>query len=151
MNNNHKRTVLFVCTGNYYRSRYAEHDFNARVPPELGWRADSRGFEPSPLNPGPINADVAELLRARGAAPQEFRAPQRLSEADLAQADLVVILDEDEHRPYMRAGFPAWSDRVRYWRVADLHGLTVPEALALIGQEVGRLIEQLAAEDARPR
>jgi len=36
-------TVLFLCTGNYYRSRFAEILFNAVAAKEgLGWRADSR-------------------------------------------------------------------------------------------------------------
>jgi protein-tyrosine phosphatase len=50
------RTVLFLCTGNYYRSRFAELLFNhlaaAKAAP---WRAESRGLDPDPLNIGPIS------------------------------------------------------------------------------------------------
>lgn len=137
------KTVLFVCTGNYYRSRYAEELFNARVAPALGWRADSRGFEPSPANPGPISRSARQRLQSLGIAPAAFRDPIRLREADLEQAQLVVMLDEQEHRPYMQDRFPAWEERVTYWRVADLWGLTVDQALGLIDQEVDRLIDQL--------
>jgi protein-tyrosine phosphatase len=140
------RTVLFVCTGNYYRSRYAEELFNARMPPASGWRADSRGFEPSPANPGPISRAARQRLQRLGIAPESFRDPQRISEGDLERADLVVMLDEQEHRPYMQDRFPAWDARVTYWRVADLWGLTVDEALSLIDQEVDQLIAQLARQ-----
>ena len=39
------RSVLFLCTGNYYRSRFAEIVFNS-VAERMGlpWRASSRGL-----------------------------------------------------------------------------------------------------------
>ena len=44
MNSTPKR-VLFLCTGNYYRSRFAEILFNQLAPTRgLNWRADSRGL-----------------------------------------------------------------------------------------------------------
>ncbi len=49
------KTVLFLCTGNYYRSRYAEILFNAKAEiMELEWKAVSRGLAPDPRNPGPM-------------------------------------------------------------------------------------------------
>ena len=39
------KVVLFLCTGNYYRSRYAEEMFNLIAPAECpGWTAVSRGI-----------------------------------------------------------------------------------------------------------
>ena len=38
--------VLFLCTGNYYRSRFAEELFNhLAIQRGLAWRADSAGLE----------------------------------------------------------------------------------------------------------
>ncbi|HEU5087459.1 MAG TPA: low molecular weight phosphatase family protein [Roseiflexaceae bacterium] len=137
-------TVLFVCTGNYYRSRYAELYFNARIAPELGWRADSRGFEPSPHNPGPINADVLRRLSEHGLqAPGEQRQPRILAEADLEAAERVIALDEIEHMPYVQRLFPHWHAHFAYWRVADLHAMTVAEALGAIEELVDGVIAEL--------
>ena len=39
------KTVLFLCTGNYYRSRFAGHVFNDRARKGgIAWLADSRGL-----------------------------------------------------------------------------------------------------------
>ena len=40
------KQVLFLCSANYYRSRFAEHLFNW-LAPQLGldWRADSMGLD----------------------------------------------------------------------------------------------------------
>lgn len=142
-----EQTVLFVCTGNYYRSRYAEYIFNARRPAGLAWVAESRGFAPSSLNPGPVSREAAGRLREQGEAPAIFRNPVRLTTADLDQATLVVMLDEDEHRPYMQERFPSWEQNVRYWRVTDLWGLTPDQALGMIDREVEALIAELSSQN----
>jgi protein-tyrosine phosphatase len=139
------RTVLFVCTGNYYRSRYAELLFNALAPAGLGWRAKSRGFAPTPWNVGPIAPVVLERLAADGhAAPAELRAPIRLSPADMETADLLIALDEKEHRPYVAGLGAPWAGRFRLWVVPDLHEWPVDRALPAIGQSVRALLDELA-------
>ncbi|GAB4124538.1 MAG: low molecular weight phosphatase family protein [Roseiflexaceae bacterium] len=137
-----RQQVLFVCTGNYYRSRYAEHVFN-HYAAGSPWQADSRGFEPSPLNPGPINATAAQRLAAAGMAPPQFRDPIRINQADLEQANLIIMLDEQEHRPYMHERFPDWENRVRYWQIADLWAMTTDQALSAIDREVQQLWAEL--------
>ena len=52
-----ERTVLFLCTGNYYRSRFAEVLFNSvACKMRLQWRASSRGLalERGINNVGPL-------------------------------------------------------------------------------------------------
>lgn len=138
------KTLLFVCTGNYYRSRFAELYFNACVPGELGWLAESRGFEPSPLNPGPIARSTLAQLDRLGIGYEAPRQPLRLSVADMEAATRIIMLDEDEHVAYVRRLFPEWHGRVEYWRVADLHAMTTLEALTAIQHAVDELIAELA-------
>lgn len=141
------QTVLFVCTGNYYRSRYAEMLFNATRPASLAWIALSRGFDPSPVNPGPIAQVVIEHMRERGfPAPDPLPHPRRLKEADLHNTDRIIALDADEHPAYVEHFFPAWRNKFAFWRVPDLDRMDASEALGLIEANVAWLIDDLREE-----
>jgi protein-tyrosine phosphatase len=63
-------SVLFLCTGNYYRSRFAEELFNAHADTRrLGWRAISRplaAIERGPNKLGPVSIHVLTALTAKG-------------------------------------------------------------------------------------
>src|SRR5580704_13618415 len=81
-----QKKVIFVCSANYYRSRYAEHYFNwlARRE-ELGWTADSRGLMVGKWgNIGPISQHTSDALERRGIPLGENpREPKPLTLADL--------------------------------------------------------------------
>jgi protein-tyrosine phosphatase len=142
------KNLLFLCTANYYRSRFAELLFNARATGQrIPWRADSRGIatEFGASNIGPIFPAVVAALKSHGIeVGANPRFPIQVREDDFARADRVVVLDETEHRPYLEKRFPAWANRVEYWHVPDLHAAEAPAALDAIGQQVDRLMEQLA-------
>jgi protein-tyrosine phosphatase len=141
------KTVLFLCTGNYYRSRFAEILFNHHAERHhLNWRADSRGLalEFGIFNIGPISEYALAWLAEQGIGYEEhLRLPMRVSEADLARADLIVAVKEAEHRPLLQQRFRGWADRVEYWHIHDLDGATPQEALAGIEREVVALASRL--------
>ena len=91
MRQRHEKTVLFLCTGNYYRSRYAEVLFNS-VAGKMGlpWRASSRGLalERGVHNVGPIAAAAVKALEVRGlrALPECDRFPIQVTADDFAAA-----------------------------------------------------------------
>ena len=69
-------TVLFLCTGDYYRSRFAEVLFNS-VAGKMGlpWRASSRGLalERGVNNVGPMAVEAVRRDIRCGAGPEEDR------------------------------------------------------------------------------
>jgi len=140
--------VLFLCTGNYYRSRYAEEIFNHRVALDgLGWRAFSRAVaeQLSPQNVGPISPHALEALRAKGIPPGgAARNPVLCTLDDFAQAELVVALKDAEHRPMVERRFAGVAHRVQYWDVDDVEYLDPATALGKIDEQVGLLIGSLS-------
>jgi protein-tyrosine phosphatase len=141
--------VLFLCTGNYYRSRYAEELFNFCAKNEdLGWRAFSRGLAEadSPENPGPMSQAALESLQAKAIVPAgATRYPQFCRLADFDEAQLVVALKDVEHRPMIEQRFPKIAGRVTYWDVDDLDLKHPADALAIIDDRVKELILTLRA------
>ena len=139
------RSVLFLCTGNYYRSRFAEALFNAlAVEARLDWRADSRGLRLMSANVGPISPYALAGLAARGIALAEpLREPLAVQPIDLAAADVVVAVSVDEHRPMMLIAAPDWAERITYWQVEDLHLTPADDALSALDNAVRQLIEAL--------
>jgi protein-tyrosine phosphatase len=141
--------VLFVCSGNYYRSRFAEHLFNKLAErTELRWRADSRGLRVGLTdNIGSISRHAVERLRILGISINgNCRSPKQLSEADLARADLVIAMKEAEHRQLLADQFSAWAKQVEYWHVDDLDCAEPEEALSLLENGVRALVARLADE-----
>jgi protein-tyrosine phosphatase len=138
------KRVLFLCTGNYYRSRYAEELFNHLAKTEgLAWRAFSRGAaeKGSPCNLGPISQFAREALEAKGIVPEgATRDPQPCCVADFDNAKLVIALKEAEHRPLIERRFPEMADRVTYWHVDDIALARPSIAIAMIDHHVRQLI-----------
>jgi protein-tyrosine phosphatase len=144
--------LLFLCTANYYRSRFAEILFNTLAAQRrLDWVGDSRGIATGvgSGNVGPISEHAINGLQSRGiSVEQDFRFPLQLEEQDLRQADLIIALDEQEHRPYMQQRFPDWADRIEYWHVHDLYTCSADEALPIAEREVRALVERLSHDKA---
>jgi protein-tyrosine phosphatase len=121
------RQVLFLCTGNYYRSRFAEELFNHL--------AAAREL---------ISSDSLAALRRLGIdLPEPIRAPRGICLDDLSRSERIIALKEAEHRPLLAARFPQWAQRTEYWHVDDLDCASADEALGQIETLVRGLIDRL--------
>src|SRR5258708_35460556 len=143
MSRRQEKNILFLCTGNYYRSRFAEGLVNS-VASKMGlpWRAFSRGLalERGVNNVGPMAVSAITALEALGvrAFDAVTRFPVQVTTDDLEQADQIVALKEAEHLPLLQERFPAWAEKVEFWQVDD-----APEVLGLIEREVMDLAARL--------
>ena len=125
-----KSTILFLCTGNWYRSRFAEaltkhmlgdshHVFSrglevSRIPKEL---------PPSFENNNLFSIFTGEKLLEKGIPPYsvlERRGPIQLTMEDLLSATHVIALDKTEHYPMMLNLFPDHANCITYWEVPDV-------------------------------
>ncbi|MFZ4483175.1 MAG: low molecular weight phosphatase family protein [Chthoniobacterales bacterium] len=124
------KRLLFICSGNYYRSRLAEILFNHQAAAQgLDWEADSRGL---------INAHELRGLSEHAAAhlkeaglenlAAEPRDPKQIEVDNLTEADLVIALCRNEHKPMIEERFLSLakalhaSGKLRYWNVYDIPG-----------------------------
>lgn len=141
------RTILFLCSGNYYRSRFAELVFNDRARAAgIGFIATSAGLLPADLlaELDPISPSVLERVRLLGMALDgQPRSPRSVSRGDFEAAHRVIALKEAEHRPLMRRHFPDWEDRIVYWTVHDVDVAPPSETLPLLERAVDDLVEEL--------
>ena len=145
------KQIMFLCTGNYYRSRTAEIIFNHEKERfQLSWHALSGGLARTfnPSNVGPISPFAkAYLSMVKMTDKTMLRHPILVQEADLVDQDLIVALSENEHRPMIEAFFPEMADRVHYLEIGDLPLLSPEEALPQIHQAVTLLCRRLADTD----
>lgn len=141
-------TVLFLCSGNFYRSRFAELLFNHLVAgTNLGYRADSAGLWPNcrDHNVGPIARDTLDALRARGVPlPPSHRVPRDVTEADIEDAAVTIAVKETEHRSIVALRFPSLLERIEFWQVHDIDVAPPSEAIPELERRVRDLIERLA-------
>ena len=95
------KTVLFLCTGNYYRSRFSEYLFNALAEKKglLSWRATSRGLKTWMADgQGPIASFTVERLTKMEVPFDGERFSVQASEDDLESADPVIAVKEGGRR-----------------------------------------------------
>jgi protein-tyrosine phosphatase len=130
------RQILFLCTGNYYRSRFAEelwHHLERGEP--SGWRAQSRGLRVAGgyANVGPISPHALHGLGERGVRLLEpMRPPRQVDGDDFIASAHVVALSLSEHREMVASLFPKWVDAVEYWDIEDIALSPVAAALEML-------------------
>ncbi|MEO1184639.1 MAG: low molecular weight phosphatase family protein [Cyanobacteria bacterium J06636_27] len=144
------KKILFLCTGNYYRSRFAEKVFNnLATKNNLNWEADSSGLalERGVNNVGAISKYAVEALKQRGInIPLEERFPKSPVAEDFQTFDLIIAVDESEHRPLMQERFPEFIDSIEYWLIHDIDKTSPEEALGELEKKVQELIKGLVAK-----
>lgn len=140
--------ILFLCTGNYYRSRFAEELFNHLARQRgLNWRADSAGLEVEKwrsYNPGTMSVHTVEMLEAMDIMPlARNRAERQFDPEEMDHFHRCIALSESEHKPMIERMHPELLGRIEFWTVEDLHLETADNALPMIVTAVERLIESL--------
>jgi protein-tyrosine phosphatase len=146
----HLKKILFLCTGNYYRSRFAEHYFNQLASTRrLNWRAFSRGLAIGRFgeNSGPISSHAVEaLLELSVPLPTVHRFPEHATTADFQSADYVVAVKRDEHHSIVAEEFPESLVSTEFWVIHDLDVEEPVQALPQLQLHVEELVERLLRE-----
>ncbi len=130
--------ILFVCSGNAFRSPVAEALLK-KYKPEI--EVDSAGTNPSiPISSSAINYLVSENA-------QSFlkQVPESLNEKKLNEYDLIIAM-KPEHRFLILRKCPECKDKIVVWDIADPYFLSIQDSKKIfkdIKGKVKELIEKL--------
>ena len=141
-----KNIVLFLCTGNYYRSKFAEIYFNFLAKKyDKNWLAISRGFYlENPENVGWISPLALQKLSELGANVSGGNLPQMTKNEDMENARKIIALNETEHRPFIKKHFPEWENRLTYWHIFDKQDVSSEISLRELQKNIEGLISDLS-------
>lgn len=142
------KSVLFVCTGNYYRSRFAEIYFNylaTRGPFHLA--AFSRGLEVFlDHNPDELSPFTKSYLQQLAIPlPQPVKFPEQFEKTDFEKADHTILMDVEEHLPMMQKYHPVLASKVEYWDFPDIQFQQAENILPLLKEKVESYIHGLSS------
>ncbi len=136
------RRILFLCSGNYYRSRYAELVFNREAGRRnLDWLADSAGLAEI-FHPGTVGPISPYVLARLGPLPEPIRFPRHARPEDF-QAHRIIALKESEHRPMLAARYPAFLPQVEFWNIHDTDVAMPQITLDALDRAIEALLQDL--------
>ncbi|WP_096086644.1 low molecular weight phosphatase family protein [Agaribacterium haliotis] len=121
------KKLLFLCTGNYYRSRFSEEYFNHHCRQNnLPWLADSMGIQRDFTgngNVGPIAEQTLAKLTEVGIEPVGHeRMPKHVQAEHFDEFDRVIAVSLDEHKAMLADIWPEdVYQKVEFFEVEDLH------------------------------
>jgi protein-tyrosine phosphatase len=139
--------ILFLCTGNFYRSRMAEEMFNHfAITRGLNARAFSRGLAKDFENNGNVGSfsefALQVLTRYQITPRRADEFPQPVTADELRDSDVVIGLYQRDHAPMMAEQFPELAAKVSYWSVPDLDEMSADEAGEIVFREISGLVEK---------
>lgn len=143
--------LLFICTGNFYRSRFAEHYFEHCCEAQgIDWVAESRGLRGWDTGArGRMSPATVEMMRELGVSvPYVIRSPHLTTPTDVEAVTRIIALDGSEHRPLVGQWLAKFEDRIEYWEVPDVDRVDPSVALPAIVEQVDHLVAELVATAA---
>jgi protein-tyrosine-phosphatase len=127
--------VMFVCSGNAYRSPLAEALLR-KLRPDL--EVDSAGLQVAI----PISPQVREFLVEHNAAQYLKKAPQSIDEKKLKCYDLIVAMEHMHAKAVLRVCLECES-RIIEWNIEDPYFLKDGDARKIYAQ-IENKVEELA-------
>ncbi len=97
------KTILFICTGNIFRSMVAEYALKAHLQPDLGYLVGSAGIEAMAPAPQSVHPFIRDYLKAKG-IDLSRHVQRRLTQELLDSAHLPVAMGLD-HQEFVRRQF----------------------------------------------
>ena len=130
--------VLFVCTGNSFRSPIAEALLK-KLREDL--EVESAGTHPASI----IAPSAKKLLRTENAVKNLKRTPEGIDQKILESLDLIIAMKQNHKKEILRKN-PQTEDRIQVWNIYDpvyLPSGSEQRAFEEIKEEVLKLAESI--------
>lgn len=135
-------SVMFICTGNYYRSRFCEIYFNHLTAGKFT-AADSKGLLAfRKINEGLISPHTLNFLRGENLPVGKMKFPEQIEDWHFESGTRIIAMDELEHRPMMEKTFPKFAGQIEYWQVHDIDFTHPSEAMPRLKFKVEELVRE---------
>ena len=149
-----KTKVVFVCTGNYYRSRFAESYFNYLCDIlKLNYEADSYGLaihyaDELAEKHGELSPFSRERMEHIGIPDNYFeRSRKSLTKDAIENSDVIIAMDEDEHTEMIMEQFPSYINQFNFFKVKDVFDWEPKQTLDETQKMVEMMINDIMNEN----
>lgn len=144
------KNITFVCTGNYYRSRYAEAYFNYISDLlNLNFKAYSYGLATHLADElaeehGEISPDSKGRLAEMGIPEKYFlRDRQPLTNDAIEDSDVIIAMDKEEHIPMIKESFPKYINQFNFFEIKDIFDWEPKQTLDETQKSVEMILNQI--------
>ena len=138
-------SILFVCTGNIFRSRFAEEVFNhLRKINGVDATAFSAGLQVGRYKQRKIYwPAMNELERLKIEPLRSNEDSVHINDIDVSIYDQIICMDEEEHKPMVRSNELLSGFNFKYWNIVDMPKVSSDISLPKCYKKVETLIDQL--------
>lgn len=146
--------VLFLCTANFYRSRFAHLYFN-HLARDTALRADSRGLLVGHYSSLRGLSPMAETVLRQMQVPisaADRRNPLQVTKAEVRTVPRVIAMYQTEHEPMAVRVLGELAARIDYWHVPDVdEAMPTRALLSHCRGEVESLLARLLSDAGEGR
>ena len=137
--------ILFVCTGNIFRSRFAEEVFNHLCKINgVDATAFSAGLQVGRYNQRKIyRPAMNELERLKIEPLRSNEDSVHINDIDVSIYDQIICMDEEEHKSMVRSNELLSGFTLQYWNIVDMPKVPSDISLPKCYKKVETLIDQL--------
>ena len=137
--------ILFVCTGNIFRSRFAEEVFNHLCKINgVDATAFSAGLQVGRYKQRKIYwPAMSELERLKIEPLRSNEDSVHINDIDVSIYYQIICMDEEEHKPMVRSNELLSGFTFQYWNIVDMPKVSSDISLPKCYKKVESLIDQL--------